>query len=170
MNGSSLVDFAPPTVVGANSMCRVGSCLQLFQLVFWSANTFLVVHSSLIGFSQQYLAWLQCSKLFSPCLDFFFLFTLCSTWILSVSVQLIARTSCYYPYPSFALPIKVTLWQEGDWPVSSILLWWSCITVGIWVANLNIATASSQGECIPSANKDEGMEVNLCRIDFVSAF
>lgn len=67
MNASSLVDFAQPRVVGANSMCTVGSCLQLFQSVLWSANTFLVVHSSLIGFFPTVLGLITVFKIVFHC-------------------------------------------------------------------------------------------------------
>lgn len=103
MNRSSLVDFTEQTVVGANSMCRVGSCLQLFQSVLWSANTFLVVvHSSLIGFFPN-STWLDYSvqNCFPPCLGFFF--SLLLNFILPVSVQLAAGTSCYYPSLCYAV-------------------------------------------------------------------
>lgn len=151
-NGSSLVDFAQTEVVDANSMCRAGSCLQLFESVLWSANTFLVVvHPSLIGF-------------FPTVLGLITVFTIVfhhvsppprppgSTFILLVPVQLAARTSCCYPFPSCALPIQVTLWQNrlGDRPVSSILL----LVILYYSRHLSgkpghTATASSEGECIP---------------------
>ena len=152
MNGSSLVDFAPPTVVGANSMCRVGSCLQLFQLVFLVCQNILGC-TLLTDRIFPNSTWLDYSvqNCFSPCLDFFFFYPLLN-FILSVSVQLTARTSCCYPCPSFALPIQVTLWNErlGDWPVSSILL----LVILYYRRHLSgepghVATASSQGECIP---------------------
>lgn len=75
-----------------------------------------------------------------------------STFILLVPVQLAARTSCCYPFPSCALPIQVTLWQNrlGDRPVSSILL----LVILYYSRHLSgkpghTATASSEGECIP---------------------
>lgn len=65
--------FAQPTVEGANSMCRAGSRLQLFQSVLWSANTSLVVvHSSLIGFFPTVLGLVRVFKIVLYCVCFFY--------------------------------------------------------------------------------------------------
>lgn len=150
MNRSLLGVFAQPTVEGANSMCRAGSCLQLFQSVLWSANTSLVVvHSSLIAFFPTALGLVRVFEIVLYCA---FFFPTLLNFILSVSVQQAAGTSCCYPFPSSALPIQVTLWQErlGVWPASSILL----LVILYYSRHLSgepgrAATASSEGECIP---------------------
>lgn len=71
MNRSLLVGFAQPLIVDANSVCRVGGCLQLCQFYVLPAHSWLLYIPHWQDFSQQYLAWLQCSKLFFIMSGFF---------------------------------------------------------------------------------------------------
>lgn len=165
MKRSSPMGFTQPTVVGANSMCRVGSCLQLCQSLLCSASKFLVpVHSLLIGFFPTVLGLITVFKIvffFYCCCLFLFFFFFNRVWVFSHYLTSFSQFlySRHLEHPvthSPPIPPKPTPSKElcderlGEWPASMVLL----LVILYYCRHLSgelghAATAGSEGACFP---------------------